>query len=50
MLKKIVTYIEQEPWDEALERQEKWLDRFCWFAIAMAALYFAPICVHNILR
>lgn len=42
MLKKIITYIEREPWDEAIERQWIWLDRACWLVILLAVLYFGP--------
>ena len=50
MFKKITTYIEQEPWDEALERQMKRLDRACWLAIASAAFYFSPVLWHIFTR
>lgn len=48
MLKKFQTYIEQGPWEEALKRQEKWINKICWFILLAAALYFFPICIWTI--
>jgi len=45
MIKKFITYIEQEPWDETMLRQERILNRCCWAAIVMAVLYFGPVCL-----
>lgn len=42
MLKKFQIYIEQEPWEEKIKRQWKWLDRLSWLAILVAVLYFGP--------
>lgn len=50
MIKKFVTYIEQEPWDEELERQDKWIDKFCWGVIIAATIFFIPICVNSVLE
>lgn len=50
MIKKIETYIGQEPWDEALKRQDKWIDIFCWAAISFAVIYFGPVCIWIFIR
>lgn len=50
MFKKFVTYIEQEPWDEAMVRQEKWLNRVSVLAIILAVLYFSPVIIHILTR
>ena len=50
MFKRFILYIEQEPWDEELLRQEKWLRRGSWFIIIVAALYFVPVCLSIFLR
>lgn len=42
MLKKIITYIGEEPWDVALERQEKWLNAACYIILFIAVVVFAP--------
>jgi len=36
----VIAYIEKEPWDEELLRQEKFLKAACWVAVAFAAAYF----------
>jgi hypothetical protein len=50
MFKRFILYIEQAPWDEELERQEKSLERFCWFVIIMAAIFFIPVCLNSVLE
>jgi hypothetical protein len=50
MFKRFILYIEQAPWDEELERQEKWLNRFCWAVIGLAIIYFGPVCLWIFLR
>jgi hypothetical protein len=50
MIKNFVTYIGQEPWDEVMLKQERWLNRFSWVIIILAAIYFAPICLMIFLR
>lgn len=50
MLKKFITYIEQEPWEEAVKRQQRWLDRATIAVIVLAAIYFAPSIVNIITR
>ncbi|OPY17090.1 MAG: hypothetical protein A4E74_01533 [Syntrophus sp. PtaB.Bin075] len=50
MIEKFRTYIEREPWDEALLRQEKQLKAVCWAVIVLAVLYFGPVCVGILLR
>jgi hypothetical protein len=42
MLKKFVTYIEQEPWDEEMLNQERIAKGVCWTIIILAVIYFAP--------
>lgn len=50
MLKKLVTYIEQEPWDEAIERQDKYLRRFIVCVLILAAIYFSPFILYIFTR
>ena len=50
MLKKFQTYIEQEPWDEAIMRQQRLLDRATIIVIILAAIYFAPAIINIITR
>ena len=45
MFRRFILYIEREPWDEAMERQDKWLEKFCWVVIILSALYFIPVCL-----
>ncbi len=35
--------VEETTWEEKLMQHEKWLDRMCWFGIAVAMLYFLPV-------
>lgn len=35
--------VEETAWDDKLMQHEKWLDRMCWFGIAVAVLYFLPV-------
>ncbi len=50
MLKKFQTYIEREPWDEDVERMQRWLDRATIIVIILAMIYFSPFIVNIILR
>lgn len=50
MIKRIVTYIGQAPWDVEMVRRERSLNRVCWVVIVIAVLYFAPVCLRTILR
>lgn len=50
MIKKFVTYIEQEPWDEAIKRQQRLLDRATIVVIILAVIYFAPSIINIITR
>ena len=50
MLKKIQTYIEQEPWDEAILRQERYLNRFIAVVLILSAIYFSPVLWHIFTR
>lgn len=50
MLKKIQTYIEQEPWEETVKRQQRRLDIATLAVIALAAIYFAPAIIDIITR
>lgn len=50
MFKRFILYIEKEPWDEVLERQEKWLNKFCWAVIIASALYIIPVCLNSVLE
>lgn len=45
MIKKFITYIEQEPWEETIKKQERLLNRWCWAVIICAVIYFGPICL-----
>jgi hypothetical protein len=42
MIRKFQRYIENEPWEEQVERGERYLNIFCWLAIIFAVVYFAP--------
>jgi ABC-type Fe3+ transport system permease subunit len=50
MIRKIKTYIEQEPWDEALIRQDRLLRLAIWCILAIAALVFGPPCISIFMR
>jgi hypothetical protein len=50
MLKKFQTYIEQEPWDEAMLRQERLLNRMIVVVILLAVIYFVTPIVGIFLR
>lgn len=50
MIKKLMTYIEQEPWDEDMERQQRWLDRATIVVIILAVVYFGPFILHIFTR
>lgn len=50
MLKKFHSFIEHDPWDELIKRNVMWLDRACWLAIALAAIYFSPVLWHIFTR
>lgn len=50
MIKKIQTYIEQEPWEEAVKRQQRWLDRATIVVIILAVIYFGPFILQIITR
>ena len=50
MLKRIQAYIEQEPWDEAIKRQERLLNRAIIVVIILAVIYFGPFIMHIFLR
>ena len=50
MLKRFQTYIEQEPWDEVIKRQQRWLDRASWLIIILAVIYFSPFILHIFTR
>lgn len=50
MLKRIVTYIENEPWDAELLKKEKRHKTACWAVIAIAVLYFGPRCLAVLMR
>ncbi len=42
MMKKVITYIEQEPWDEVVKRQDRQLCRVMLVVIILSMLYFTP--------
>lgn len=46
MFERFILYIEQDPWEEKIKRQWKWLDRVSWLAILMAVLYFGPAVIN----
>jgi len=50
MLKRIQTYIEQEPWDEAMLRQERLLNRAIVVVMILSAIYLVPPVVAIFLR
>jgi len=39
-LQTIVRHIENDPWDEVIERGDRYFIYFCWFMIVFAILYF----------
>jgi hypothetical protein len=45
MLKRIRNYIENEPWEHHLERENALIERFCWSVLVLSALYFGTIMV-----
>jgi hypothetical protein len=50
MIRRIITYIEQEPWDEAIVRHERNLNRFIFCVMVAAVLYFAPFVISVITK
>jgi hypothetical protein len=50
MIKKLVTYIEREPWEETMRRQQRWLDRASILVLILAAIYFSPALWHIFTR
>jgi len=50
MIKRFQTYIEQEPWDAAIKRQDKYLRRFIVYVLILAAIYFSPFILHIFTR
>lgn len=50
MLKKFVTYIGQEPWEEAIKRQERYLNRIIIVVLILAWIYFSPFLWHIFTR
>ena len=45
MIKKFQTYIGQEPWEEAIKRQDRQLRRVMLVVILLSMLYFTPALV-----
>ncbi|MCX5828736.1 MAG: hypothetical protein NTV58_12175 [Deltaproteobacteria bacterium] len=50
MMKRIVRYIENEPWEAELLKKEKRWKAACWAVIIIAALYFGPRCLAALMR
>jgi hypothetical protein len=50
MFKRFILYIEQEPWDEAIERQDKYINRGIAVVLALAVIYFCPVIYHIFTR
>lgn len=50
MLKRIQTYILQDPWDEAIKQQQRRLDRATILVIIVAVVYFSPVILHIFTR
>jgi hypothetical protein len=50
MIKKFVTYIEQEPWEEKIKRQERYLNRVIVAVLILAAIWFSPVILHIFTR
>jgi len=49
MIKKTRTYIEREPWDENLIREEKYLKAACRIVMILFACYMAPVLLGTLL-
>lgn len=43
LLKRVKYLVEESDWDRDLLKLEKWIDRVCWFCIAVALVYFLPV-------
>ena len=43
VLERVRYLVEETAWEERLLEHEEWLDRICWFGIAVAVLYFLPV-------
>lgn len=43
LLKRVQYLVEETDWDRDLLKLEKWMDRVCWFCIAVAIVYFLPV-------
>jgi len=43
LLKRGQYLVEEADWDRDLIKLEKWMDRVCWFCIAVALAYFLPV-------
>lgn len=46
MLKRFILFIEREPWDEAMLRQERYLNRCIVVVLILSVLYFSPVIWH----
>jgi hypothetical protein len=45
LIKHLADHIESDPWDEVLEKSDRWLIKFCWGVIIIAILYFGGIII-----
>lgn len=50
MLKKFQTYIEQEPWEETIKRQDRYLNRVIVVILILSWIYFSPFLWHIFTR
>ncbi len=50
MLRKFQSYIEQEPLEEKIKRQERCLNRFIVAVLILAAIWFSPVILHIFTR
>ena len=48
MTKKFRNYIEHGPWEDHIERGERYLNWFCWAAIIFAVAWFVPVAIRVI--
>jgi hypothetical protein len=50
MVEKFRNYIEWGSWEEDLERQFDYIERFCWVIFLLAAVYFGPTLLRILMR
>lgn len=50
MLKRFQDYVENEPWDDLLDRDGRLLRRVCWGVLIVAAVYLGGVMIAVLLQ